>query len=155
MTDKDNNPSAVEAREALDAVRLAQGKVSEQVAHANWRYDIVYSGLVGVMIASQGLPFPWGTATIGICVFGLVMLAKTWADRTGVWVSGVTPKRARWVAIFLGLLLGGMMVGVLLLTRKTGLWQIPVGAGIVGALIAYGASHLWWRVYRAETGGRA
>ena len=151
MTDEDNSPSAADAREALEAVRMVRTQVSEQMGQSSWRYDLGYSGLVGLMIAGQGLPAPLNTLSAAGCAIGLVLLAKAWANKVGVWVSGVSPRRARWVAIGLGGVLAVLMLGVMFLSRKTGLWQVAVGAGVVGAVLAFVASRLWWRVYRAES----
>lgn len=149
MTDTEDNPSAAEA---LESIRSSRAQLAGHVSKASWNYDFKYSALVGGMVAGQGLPFPWHLVATGVFVLLLVLLLRGWVQRTGVMVTGLTPRRARWVAIGFGLLMGVAMVGVLLGTRKTGLWIIPVGGGVVSAVLALISSRLWWKIYADETG---
>lgn len=149
MTDTEDTPSPAEA---LDAIRTSRAQLAVHVSKASWAYDLKYSALVGGMVAGQGLPSPWQLVSTGVFILLLVLLLRGWVQRTGVMVTGLTPPKARWVAIGFGLLMGAVMVGVLIGMRKTGLWLIPVGGGLVSAVLALISSRLWWKVYADETG---
>jgi len=149
MTDPVESQSPAEA---LEAIRSTRARLAGHVSKASWNYDVKYAALVGGMVAGQGLPFPWHLVATGVFVLLLVLLLRGWVQRTGVMVTGVSPPKARWVAIGFGLLMAVAMVGVLLGTRKTGLWLIPVGGGLVSAVLALISSRLWWKIYADETG---
>lgn len=155
MTDP-NRPGDPSPAEALAAVRDAQARVTRRISEADTlRYDLIYAGIVGVMVASPGLPDPFNTVLIVFCTVALVLLMRGWANRTGLWVTGVTPPRARWVAVGLGGLLMLFMLGGLMLTKTHGMaWVTPI-LGLVAAGLAFGASRLWWRVYRKESERRS
>lgn len=152
MTDPVENPSPAEA---LEAVRRAQATVAEKVGKGSWSYDLTYSALVGVIVGNPVLPSPWSLAALVAAIAGLAALGYRWAARNGVWVSGLTPRRARWVAIGLGVVMAGMVIGSRVVAEDFGFWQGSLALGAVAALIALVASRLWLKVYRAETGAGA
>lgn len=106
--------------EALDAVRKSRAAVAERLTVGSLTYDLIYSGLAGGMIAAWVAPMPWPPLIMGACGLALGLLARTWAHRRGVWVSGLSPTRARWVAIGLGVVLGALSVGAVWLWRQGG-----------------------------------
>jgi hypothetical protein len=142
----DQDPAA-----ALDAVRQARRATLGQMAHGSLAYDLIYAALVGGVVASLALPRSLSTFGTVACAMGLIVLMRVWANRTGVWVGGLHPRRARWVAIGLG----GILVVLVLAAfglREKGLWPLAAALGPVASLAAFVASRLWMKVYRAETG---
>lgn len=139
--------------EALRALTQAREGVADRLdREAGW-YDPLYALAVGLMIASQALPFPYGTVAIGVLLALLALLYKTQERRTGVRMWGITPKQARFVAAGLGLLCGGLMLASLWLMRSGQGWLGPLALGAVGATIAFLGAKLWRRVFRAELRG--
>ena len=150
MTEPHADPS-----EALAAVRASRAAVHARVSAGSWAYDVVYSLLLGAMVAAVALPLPGFLIVDSICTVSLVLLARWWARRTGVWVSGVTPRRARWVALAVGVGFTVLVVAGLWLKLEAGLIQAPLVLGALGFVLALAASRLWLRVYRSETGSEA
>ena len=150
MTDPHIDPA-----EALASIRQSRGAVHDRVSAGSWTYDIVYSLLVGAMVAGVALPLVGFVIVDAVCSTALVLLALWWARRNGVWISGVSPRRARWVSIGLGLVVAGLILTALLLKLEMGLAWAPLALGVLAAVLALAASRLWLRVSRAETGGEA
>lgn len=146
MTEDQTTPA--EALAAISAARTAVG----QRFKVHWGYDVVYGVCCGGIVAAQGLPQPLGIGIVGLSVAGLALMVHKWRKQTGMWVSGVSPPHARWVAIGLMAVLLGLIFGSLYLTRITELWWIPLAAGVVGGIVAVLASRLWMRIYLRELG---
>jgi hypothetical protein len=139
---------------ALGLVQTARADVAERVNRIGLAYDFAYAVLAGGMVAAQALPLPLNTLGIAVGIAGLGLLAQQWTRRTGVWVSGVSPRRARWVAIALGLVMAIAMLGLTYAGRSGLAWlALPVGA--VSAVAAYVFSRLWRRVWLREIEGGA
>ncbi|MDP1736461.1 MAG: hypothetical protein Q8L23_03365 [Caulobacter sp.] len=138
--------------EALESVRKSRAAVAERLATGSLSYDLIYSALVAGMVAGWAAPRPWPIIVIGACTVGLALLARHWARRRGLWVSGVTPVRARWVAIGLGAVMVGLLMVAVALSRSGD--QVPaiLGLAAAAAAIAFAASRLWLKVFRRETG---
>lgn len=144
-----------DAVEALETVRRSRAAVAERLTVGSVTYDLIYSGLAGGMIAAWVAPTPWPPVIMGVCSLGLGLLARSWAQRKGVWVNGLSPARARWVAIGLGVAIGGLAIGAVWLSRQGGQALAILGLGLLTAVIAFAASRLWLRVFRRETGADA
>lgn len=139
---------------ALDLVHTARADVAERVNRIGVVYDLAYAALAGGMVAAQALPLPFNTLGIAVGIAGLGLLAQQWAKRTGVWVSGVSPKRARWVAIALGVIMAIAMFG-LTYAGRVGLAWVALPVGAMSAVAAYVFSRLWRRVWLREIEGGA
>ena len=138
--------------EALALVQRSRTAVVEKADEGSWPYDLCYAGIAAAMVAGWALPSPFPVLNIGLCCGLLALLSRSWAGKTGVFVNGATPKRARWVAFALAATVGVAMVGSLYLARERGLWWTPLLLAVVAFAAALGGSRLWRRVYRAETG---
>ena len=134
--------------EALASIRAARGAIDDRLK-VHWLYDAVYGLLCGGVVASLGVPQPFGTFIVTGCILGLVVMVRWWRKETGLWISGVSPPRARWVAYGLGVVLLALVLGGLWLTRH-GVWWGSLAAGGVAAVVGVLASRLWTRVYRRE-----
>ena len=142
--------------EALAAIERAQKDVHRKVGAGSWRYDITYSAVIAGMIGSQALSMPLSAIGTMLGVVALSVMLRRESDRLGVMVTGVSPKRARWVAFGLGMVLVVMILGIIVLQHKAPSTAVLV-AGTAAAMvlafcIALAASRLWLRVYRRETG---
>ena len=102
------------------------------------------------VVASQAFDAPWNTLLVSACTVAIAVSHRRWVQRTGVQVLGITPKRARWVALGLGVVMIALVLGCIALKRQTGMWWIPLVGGVVGVLVGHYASRLWLKVYRAE-----
>lgn len=140
--------------QALAAIRRSQEAVRQRVTRGSWLYDLSYSAIAAVMVAGQALPIPFNVlASVGGAVC-LALLWKRWSDKNGVSVTGLSPRRARWAALLVGLLLGALMVGALYLGHTDQApWALALGAAAF--VIALVLSRLWMRLYLAEGEARS
>jgi hypothetical protein len=142
--------------EALAAIQRSQQDIQRKVAAGSWRYDIGYSAICAMMVGTQALDMPLNTLGVGIGVLFLAVLFRREADRLGVSITGLSPRRARWVAIGLGMVLLPLMLLAILLNRfaPSGV-MLALGAAALMAVafvVCLIGSRLWLRVYRRETG---
>ena len=146
MTDLDD-PSA-----ALDSVRRTQSALADRVSRGGWLYDLAYSALLAGAVFAMAFPQPYNWLAFATCVGLLLVLARVWANHVGVWISGYTPARARWVAYGLALCLVPLLLLNLFIKEQD--WPAWVAAATSGAafLLALAASRLWRAVYRRENG---
>lgn len=150
MTEHENNDPAA----ALAAIRQAQSVVHDKVAQGSWRYDLIYSTVAAVMVGGQAAPLPFNVLASGGGALALMLLMQSWARKNGIMVTGVTPKKARWVAFGLGglfLILMGLSVYV---GRRGDMIWAPFALAAIGFVCALAMSRLWFRVYRAETAAK-
>ncbi|MDQ3125104.1 MAG: hypothetical protein M3Q74_05800 [Pseudomonadota bacterium] len=143
--------------EALAAIAESRKAVHDRVAVGGLRYDLTYAALVAVMVGGQafGNPFNVSASTLG--VLGLVLLFQHEARRTGLSITGVSPRHARWVAIAIGLFAAAIIVGVTIVRRQSPDTPVVLVAALAGAaayVLALIGSRIWRRVYRAEMGVR-
>lgn len=109
-------------------------------------YDVLYSIACGGLVAAQALPSmirPFATIIVILAMIGLM---TWWRHRLGWWLSGYSPRRARWAAFEMIVPLVALMMWV---------WMVPdlwvaITGGTVGAAVAFGASRLWARMWRQE-----
>jgi hypothetical protein len=140
--------------EALAAIARSRREVHDKIATHGWRYDLCYSALVAGLIGSQALDQPFAVAGTSLGIAGLIIIFQQETRRSGVRVTGVSPRQARWVAIGLGLVLATVMIGVVFLKHEVGpdLPLVPITLAVMAAVFALAliGSRLWRRVYRAE-----
>ena len=139
--------------EALEAIARSRRDVHDRVAVGGWRYDLSYAAIAAGMVGGQALDTPFNLTASTLGILALVVLFQAESRRTGLRITGVSPRWARWVAIGCGLLFGALMLGVIALRRDAP--HLPVGLIAGGAAAATFAvaligSRLWRRVYRAE-----
>lgn len=148
MTDDHQTPT-----EALAAIEASRRAVHDRVATGGWRYDITYSVIAAGMVAGQAFDNPWNVLASTLGVIGLMVIFRKESQRTGLKLTGVSPKWARWVAIGIGLLFAACIVGLALLRRERPDLPVELIAGVTAAamfVVALIGSRLWRRVYRAE-----
>ncbi len=140
-------------REALASIRAARADFPGSIDYP-LHYDLLYGAACGLLVAAQGMPRPWDFVALALALAGLGLMVTSWRRKFGWWVSGYSPKKARWVAfVMAGLLLG--LIGLSAYGRYVGpdwLWMVSGGIGFVAAIVG---SRLWMRVWRrvlAEAG---
>lgn len=144
----------------LHSIHAAQAAMADRVSRGGWRYDLIYSALFGVLVAGWSFPIPVALGVEAVTLIGLGILAWVWANHTGVWISGIKPPEARWIAILLGVSIGALLLANLIIAR--GDLSVPAGlkacmpwiTGIAAFGLALRGSRLWRRVYRREMGLR-
>ena len=139
------DPNPHEALAAIQEVRAGMAPPADYPIG----YDLAYGAVCALLVAGQGLPQPWSVAVLPIALGGLGGLVMWWRKKYGWWVSGYSPKRARWVAfglvaVFLALIcvtIYGRTVG------PSWLYLVSGGAAFVAAIAG---SRLWLHVWRKE-----
>ena len=147
-----NDPTPAEA---LAAIAASRKTVHDRVGAHGWRYDMAYAAISAGMVGAQALDGPFNVTGMTLGVLALVLMFQAEARRTGVKATGVSPRNARWVAIALGAVFAGAMLGMVMARRLVDPIQLPlVVAAVMAAafVIALFGSRLWRRVYRAEMG---
>ncbi len=148
MTDND-----LSANDALNSVRATQTAVADRISSGGWLYDTAYSILVAGLAGGAALAMPFKVIAIAVCIAGLLLLAKAWASHYGVWLSGTTPPRARWVAYGLGLGIVPLLVlNMIWADEKTWPMWLPFAVCTLAFAAAFAGSRLWRTVYRRENG---
>ena len=112
-------------------------------------YDLLYGGICALLVAAPGAPQPWSVALLPIAMAGLALMVVSWRKKYGWWVSGYSPKRARWVAFGMG----AVFVGLVLLSlygRGAGPAWLFLVSGALGFVAAIAGSRLWLRVWRKD-----
>ncbi len=141
MTDDD--PKAVLA--SIQAARAgAPGKLDYPLT-----YDLAYGGACALLAAGHGMPRPWDIVALALVFGALIWMIVWWRKRFGWWVSGYSPRRARWVAFALAALLVGL-IGLSLYGRYVGPDWLWIVSCAVAFLAAIGGSRLWMRIWRKE-----
>ncbi len=137
----------------LETVRAMQLAVADRVSRGGRGYDLIYSLLVSTLVAAPGAGVFWGIAVELLVIAGLVVLIVTWVKKHGMWLSGLKPKKARWVALGIGLVMVLGYMASFTATRVLGLpaWIVIVPAAVTFVAAMF-ASRLWRRVYRREMG---
>jgi putative effector of murein hydrolase LrgA (UPF0299 family) len=154
---KDAMTDQPDPREALASIQAARQSVHARIASKGWRYDLAYAATASVMVGTQALTIPFNVLGSTLGVLLLTTLFRQEARRTGLRVTGVSPRRARWVAIGLGLLFLPCMLGLVWAARELSpghLAQLVAAVMVAVFAVALAGSRLWRRVYRAEMRGQ-
>lgn len=141
-------------REALDAIASARQAVPGEMKYPV-AYDLMYGGVCGLLVAGQGMPQPWSALVLVASLLGLVLMIHWWKQKFGWWVSGYSPKRARWIAIGLAAVLIGLM-GLSIWGKAAGIAWTPLATGAAGFVAAIVGGRIWMAVWKrelAEAGG--
>ena len=135
-------------REALDAIASARQAVPGEMKNS-LGYDLAYGLCCGLLVAGQGLPTPWSALVLVVSLAGLVSLIHGWKQKYGWWVSGYSPKRARWAAIGLAVVLIGLM-GVSIWGKTAGIAWAPLATGAAGFVAAIVGGRIWMAIWKRE-----
>lgn len=147
MTDENPNP-----QEALASIQAARATVGQTLDYPV-AWDLLYGLILAVMIGGAGLDQPWSALTLFGSLGALFFMVRWWRKRTGWWVSGYSPPKARWVAVGLAVVIMGLM-GLSFWTRfGDGAWWLPIVAGGLAGVAGIIGGRLWMHVYRKELQG--
>lgn len=149
-----NQPENNDPAAALAAIRQSQAAVHDKVAQGGWRYDLTYSAIAAVMVGGQAAAMPLNVLASGGGALALALLMRSWTQKNGVMVMGITPKKARWVAYGVGALFLILMGLSLYAGRRDDMAWAPFALAGIGFVCALAMSRLWFRVYRAETAAK-
>ncbi|ESQ86425.1 hypothetical protein ABENE_18530 [Asticcacaulis benevestitus DSM 16100 = ATCC BAA-896] len=138
--------------ELLASVRASQAIMADGFSRHSWTYDLTYSALAAVMVGGYGLPLPYPFLIEGLALAGLVVLAKLWARKHGIWISGLTPKRARWAAIGIGAAMLPLLFITVWAARLHNAPLVPYLAGGLSFIVALAGARLWRYLLRREVG---
>lgn len=135
-------------KEALASIHAARSGVAPSTDYPI-TYDLFYGLVCGLLVAGQGMPQPWSFIVLVVSLSGLAAMISWWRKKHGWWISGYSPKRARWVAfgmlaVFLGL------IGLTLYGRYVGPSWLFILSGALGFVAAIAGSRLWLHVWRKE-----
>ncbi|MDP3379228.1 MAG: hypothetical protein Q8S53_12775 [Brevundimonas sp.] len=135
-------------KDALAAIKAARAGVPGEMRYPP-AYDVAYGLICGLLVAGQGLPMPWSIIALVIALAGLALIVHWWKKHMGWWVSGYSPKRARWVAIALVAVFLALM-GVSLWGKDSGIVWMPLATGAAGFVAAIIGGRLWMHVWKRE-----
>ena len=140
------------AENALKSIRNAQAAAGDRFSRDTWSYDLPYSLFAAAFVGGLGLPVPFDALIPVVAGSALLGLAWGWARKHGVWISGTTPRHARWVAAGLGIVIAALAVAAIFARLEGGgiVFSLAIaGATFIAALVG---SRLWRAVYRREMG---
>lgn len=151
-TAPDSGPDPLpDPRDALASIQAARAGVAGP-PEPHLGFDLLYGTSCALLVAGNGLEAPWSLLVLGIALAGLGILTASWRRRFGWWISGYSPRRARWVAfgmvaVFL------VLMAVSIYGRLNGPWWLHLAAAAIGFVTAIAGSRVWMRVWRAELVG--
>lgn len=138
----------INATEALDLAHAARERIAARADVPNW-YGWCYGIFCGLLVAGGGLGSPLGLGMVAVGISGLVVIYRTWVDRTGIEVNGYRAGRTRTIATLLVIVLVALMLGGMG-ARLLELPWAPYAAGIIGAICAIIGGYAWDRAWKAE-----
>ena len=141
---------AAGALEALNSIRDTREQALGKMDYWPWWYDAGYAAACALLVAGVGMPTPISVMTPIIALGVLMLIMHKWQAKTGVWVNGYAPKRARWAAFGLAGLLIGLMGLNLWLGRGLGIEWVPYATGAVAAVLGIIGMRVWMHLYRKD-----
>lgn len=150
MTNDQDHINAAGALDALKSIQDTREQALGKMDYWPWWYDAGYAASCALLVAGQGIGTGVGMLCTSIAIAILVVIMRKWQAKTGVWVNGYTPKRARWAAIGLaGLLIGLMGVSVVFGRMQDVIW-VPIACGAVAAILGLVGMRVWMHLYRQD-----
>ena len=144
-------PSSTEAAEALAAMRASQARLA-QAADCPPERHLAFAALMGGIIATPALPFPYALLAEGVLLLGVGLVIRWDRRRTGMFISGYRAGRTRPLTFLLVAAVAALYMAGVWLVRDRGIWWGPLVTGAVAAGLGYYASVVWQRIFRREMG---
>lgn len=147
MTDDQQTPA-----EALAAIEKSRRAVHDRAAAGGWGYDLTYAVVTAGMVGGQAFDNPWNVVASTLGVLALIIVFRHETRRTGLRLTGLSPRWARSLSVGIGLLFAAAIIGLALVRRQAPGVSAEAVAG-AAALVTFGAAligaRVWRRVYRA------
>lgn len=134
-----------DAAEQLRRLASARNDYASAKRGEGW-YHVALGAATGAMITAQGMPQPWGILVTLVFLLSIPTFIAWWRRSHGWWVSGYSPRRARWVAIGMALALVACAVWSYL---SSSIWG-SVSAGMLAAIVVAAMGFAWMAVWRRE-----
>ena len=138
--------------DALKSIHNAQAAAGDRFSRDTWSYDLPYSLFAALFVGGLSLSGPLNVIVPVLAGGALVGLAWGWARKHGVWISGTTPRRARWVAAGLGIFIAVLAAAALVARLEGGGGVVSLLVAIAAFIVALVGSRVWRAVYRREMG---
>lgn len=139
-----------DAKAALEQIRQTREQALGKMNYWPWWYDAGYALACGLLVAGQGFPTAIGMVCVVVAIAILVTIMRVWQGRTGVWVNGYAPRRARWAAFGLAAILMGLMGVSIWFGRLQGVVWVPFANGLAAAALGVAGMRVWMRLYRID-----
>lgn len=139
-----------DAKAALEQIRQTREQTLGKMDYWPWWYDAGYALACGLLVAGPGFSTTISMACAAVAIAILVTIMRVWQDRTGVWVNGYTPRRARWAAFGLAAILVGLIGVNLWFGRVQGMVWVPLASGLAAAALGVVGMRIWMRLYRID-----
>jgi hypothetical protein len=150
MTREDDKLEGAGALEALNSIRDTREQALGKMDHWPWWYDAGYAASCALLVAGQGLGTAIGMVCTALALCILALIVRKWQAETGVWVNGYSPKRARWAAYGMAVLLIGLMGLSIWLGRVEGIVWVPLVCGALAAALGVVGMRVWMHLYRKD-----
>ncbi|MDB5710039.1 MAG: hypothetical protein JWL96_2109 [Sphingomonas bacterium] len=144
-------PSSTEAAEALAAMRASQARLA-QAADCPPERHLAFAALMGGIIATPVLPFPYALLAEGLLLLGVGLVIRWDRRRTGMFINGYRAGRTRPLTFVLVAVIVILYMAGVWLVRDRGIWWAPLVTGTVAAGVGYYFSTVWQRIFRREMG---
>ena len=144
-------PSSTEAAEALAAMRASQVRLA-QAADCPPERHLAFAALMGGIIATPALPFPYAILAEGLLLLGVGLVIRWDRRRTGMFINGYRAGRTRPLTFLLVAVIVVLYMAGVWLVRDRGIWWAPLVTGAIAAGVGYYFSTVWQRIFRREMG---
>ena len=144
-------PSSTEAAEALAAMRASQVRLA-QAADCPPERHLAFAALMGGIIATPVLPFPYAILAEGLLLLGIGLVIRWDRRRTGMFINGYRAGRTRPLTFLLVAVIVVLYMAGVWLVRDRGIWWAPLVTGVIAAGVGYYFSTVWQRIFRREMG---
>ena len=139
-------PSSTEAAEALAAMRASQARLA-QAADCPPERHLAFAALMGGIIATPALPFPYAILAEGVLLLGVALVIRWDRRRTGMFINGYRAGPTRPITFsMLAFALSTMALCDWLMFSRGVSWAPLVGGAVV-TVVGYFASSIWQRIY--------
>lgn len=137
-------------QEALATILKSREQALEKMDYWPWWYDVGYAVACALLVAGQGFPTLVGMICLVAAMAILIAIMRMWQARTGVWVNGYAPRRARWAAFGLAAVMMGLMGLSIWFGRVQDVIWVPLACGAAAAVLAVIGMRVWMRLYRSD-----
>lgn len=150
MTNEQTGRDEAGAFDALNSIRDVRAQTLDKMNYWPWWYDGGYALSCALLVGGQGFKAPFSLMSTTVAIAILVLIMRKWQAKTGVWVNGYSPKRARWAAFALAGILLVLMGASIWFGRIQGLVWVPLATGAVSAVLGLMGMRVWMQLYRKD-----